>query len=329
MKKTLGYLAVAGLVATANAGSINVANFDIELSGGIIAGYFYQNNVGTNNKDSFQIPTAAVDLKSEAKPIGFTVGIGVTDQRTLINPVPENKNVEFEYGWVTLKPVENLTIDAGKLLTNIGYELFHQYENKNHFFGVVWNAQPVAYAGARATYTVMDGLDVYAEYSQNALDASDAFAFGVLGSLDNISYAVSYFDEAGGKNIVDIVASTDLYSFEVGVNFDYIKLDDSAKVAGQDDSGWGLAVYASTKIAEEIEIPVRVEYANDGTSDIYTDAGKYVWTFTVSPTYKPTKNTFARVELGYIKTDTKGFLDSNGTKKNNRFLAGAEVGFVF
>ena len=325
-------LATAGLIAvgTAKAGELKTANSDINVRGGILAGYFYANNVGNNNNDYFDVSNVSVDFYSDAKPIGFNASFGYINQTTLLNPIPDsNTTVDIDFAWVSIVPIDGLTIDAGKILTNVGYELYDQYDNKHHFYGLVWNAQPVAYAGARATYSVMEGLDVYAEYDQNALNTGDAYAVGALGSVNNVSFAVNYFDEAAGNNMVDLVLSTDLELAEVGLNLDYIWLDDTAKTPGNDDSAYGLAIYASVPATETVEIPVRLEYVNDGTSGIYGVAGDDAWTFTVSPTWRPTKNTFARAELAYITTDKKGFTDDSGSAKDNRVLAGVELGFTF
>ena len=107
-------------------------------------------------------------------------------------------------------------------------------------------------------------------------------------------------------------------------------MDDTAKTPGNDDSAYGIALYLSTKI-DVFEIPVRIEYVNDGTSEIYSVAGNDAWTFTITPTWRPTQNTFLRAEFAYISTDKKGFPDDNGVlnQKDSRTVMGVEAGFVF
>ena len=341
MKKALGLVA-AGLLAAgaAQAGTLTVANSDIEMTGGVTAGYFYATNIGNTNNDYFRVPNFAIDLTDKVNStIGFTASFGRTIQATILNPDYKDSKFEVEYAWVSIKPIEGLTIDAGKLTTNIGYELYHTYDNKNYLFGLVWNAQPVTYPGARVTYSVMDGIDVYAEYTQQSEDTvsaingvlpSDAFAIGSIGSIEGFNYAVSYFDYSAFKNLVDVVLSTEVAGIELGTNIDYQWLDDTAKKSGKDDSAYGIALYASAKM-DVFEIPVRIEYVNDGTSKIYDVAGDDAWTFTITPTWKPTKNTFLRAEFSYISTDKRGFPDDNGNanKKDNRTVMGVEAGFVF
>ncbi|MDQ7056888.1 MAG: outer membrane beta-barrel protein [Persephonella sp.] len=326
MKKVLS-LAAAGLMAlgTANAGTLTVANSDIEMSGGVTAGYFYTTNIGSNNNDYFTVSTFAVDLTSKINSmIGFTASFGQTKQPDLLAPLPTT-SFGVEYSWVSIRPLEGLTVDAGLLLTNIGYELYHTYNNKNYMFGLVWWAQPVTYPGARITYSVVDGIDIYAEYTQ---DGRDSFAVGSLGEINGINYAVSYFDYVAYKNLIDIVLSASVEGIDLGVNFDYQWLDDTAKTPGNDDSAYGIALYASTKV-DVFELPVRIEYVNDGTSGIYGITGDDAWSFTISPTYRPSKNTYVRAEFAYVNTDKKGFTDDKGNAKDSRTSIGVEAGFMF
>ncbi|NPA12514.1 MAG: outer membrane beta-barrel protein [Aquificae bacterium] len=352
MKKVVGLAtAVLSATAVANAGNLIVANSDIEMSGGVSAGYFYTSNNDRNNEDYFTVSTFAIDLTTKAnETIGFTVGFGTTKHPALLEPNPE-ASFEVEYGWVSIRPMENLTIDAGKLLTNVGYELFHTYENQNYTYGLVWYGQPLNYAGLRATYSVAENLDVYVEYSHDTagsvsvVNPSDAFAVGYMGSAYGIDYAVSYFDYNKTKNLIDVVFSTEYEGISIGLNFDYQWMDDTAKeeLANQgaakiDDSAYGIALYLSTKV-DVFELPVRLEYVNDGSATktdgtvvcegIYGVAGDDAWSFTITPTYRPADNTYVRVEFAYVSTDGKGFTDDKGNEKDSRTFIGLEAGFIF
>jgi len=350
MRKLLG-LAAAGLVMAGStyAGTLKVANSDIEMSGGVTAGYFYTTN--SDVEDYFTVPTFAIDLTTEAHSvIGFTAGFGLTKHPALLDPNPHGE-FEVEYAWVSIRPVEGLTIDAGKLLTNIGYELYHTYENKNYTYGLVWWAQPVNYPGARITYSITENVDVYAEYSHDtagsifAITPSDAFAIGSLGSFGIVDYAISYLDYNRSKNLIDLVLSTEYEGIEVGLNFDYQWMDDTAKQSLQnagatsiDDTAYGIALYLSTKV-DVFELPVRIEYVNDGSATdsagnivcdgIYGVAGDSAWSFTITPTYRPSTNTYVRAEFAYVSTDDKGFVDKSGNLKDNRTFVGVEAGFIF
>jgi len=330
MKKITGLAAAGLLVAgTATAGTLTVANSDMKMGGGVTAGYFYVTNNGVGqNSDNFTVSNFVVDLKGKSGIVSYKASFGSVVQPDLLDNPSLSTSAKFglSYGWVSISPVEGLSIDAGKLTTNVGYELYHTYDNKNYTFGLVWWGQPVTYPGARVNYSVADGIDVYAEYTQ---DNNDAFAVGSLGSLGNINYAVSYFDYSKLRNLIDIVLSTELEGIGLGFNFDYQWLDDSAKVAGNDDTAYGIAFYASTKV-DVFELPVRIEYINEGTSGIYGVAGDTAWSFTLTPTYRPSANTYVRAEFAYVSTDDKGtFTDNTGDAKDNRTVIGFEAGFLF
>ncbi|WP_457643216.1 outer membrane beta-barrel protein [Persephonella sp.] len=331
MKKVLGGLAAAGLLAgTAAAGTLTVANSDMKMGGGVTAGYFYVTNNGPDN-DYFTVSNFVVDLKGKSGIISYKASFGSVVQPDLLDypSVSSSASFKLSYGWVTIAPVEGLSIEAGKLVTNIGYELYHTYDNKNYMFGLVWWGQPVTYPGARVNYSVMDGVDVYAEYTQGHGSANDAFAVGSLGSLGGVDYAVSYFDYSAWKNLIDVVLSTEVEGIEFGVNADYQWLDDAAKSAGQDDTAYGIALYLSTKV-DVFELPVRIEYINEGTSGIYGVAGDRAWSFTVTPTYRPSSNTYVRAEFAYVNSDKKGtFVDDKGNAKDSRTVIGVEAGFLF
>ncbi|NPA16248.1 outer membrane beta-barrel protein [Persephonella sp.] len=354
MKKVMG-LAAAGLLAagTASAGTLTVANSDMTMGGGVTAGYFYVTNNGAGqNTDYFTVSNFVIDLKGKSGIISYKASFGSVVQPDLLEgTLSKSSSFGLSYGWVTISPVEGLSIDAGKLTTNIGYELYHTYDNKNYTFGLVWWGQPVTYPGARVNYSVADGVDVYAEYTQDTagsvftVSPTDAYAVGVIGSMENVSYAVSYFDYNKTKNLIDVVLSTEIEGFELGLNFDYQWMDDTAKKALQnagatsiDDTAYGIALYVSTKV-DVFELPVRIEYVNDGSATdaagnvvcdgIYGVAGDSAWSFTVTPTYRPSANTYVRAEFAYVSTDKKGFSDDKGNAKDSRTVIGVEAGFLF
>ncbi|NPA54331.1 MAG: outer membrane beta-barrel protein [Aquificae bacterium] len=334
MKKIFG-LAAAGLFITsvANAGSLTVANSDIELSGGVSAGYFYTSNLCDEpcenpKNDYFTVSSFAIGLTSKVNStIGFTASFGASPQSDLLG-LETTKDFGPEFAYVSIRPIEGLTLDAGLLTTNIGYELYHTWENPNYTFGMVWWGQPVTYPGARATFNVAENLDVYAEYSQ---DGVDSFAVGAIGSYEGVDFAFSYFDYSAQKNLIDVVLSTSVAGIDVALNADYQWLDDSAKVDGQDDSAFGVGLYIIPKLSENVSLPVRIEYIDEGTSDIYGVAGDNAWAFTITPTWAPASNAYLRAEFAYVATDEKGFYEgaTEADAEDTRTFIGVEAGFRF
>ena len=350
-------------VAVANAGQITVANSDIKVDGALTTGYFASNNTGSSNHDSFKVSNFILGLSSDAKDggIGFNVGFGTVLLPTVYdgglydingNPVDNkaiiNKSFGPIYAVLSYKPISSLTLDAGLLTTNIGYELATSFTNPNITYGAVWSAQPFIYPGARITYAVGD-IKFYAEASKDKiysdgdftkikspsgrdLSLSGAYAVGSLGTLYGVNYAISYYDYTAYKNLVDIVLSKSINdNLDVGINFDYQWLDSTAKASGKDSKGYGVAGYIIPKFGN-FSLPVRIEYVNDGSkgkeSGIYSNVSK-AWTITATPTFRPTKNTYVRAEVSYVNSDEKKFNDSSRNPKDTKVSAAAEFGFLF
>ncbi len=363
MKKVIGSLAVAGLlISSAMAGTLTVAHSDLELTGALTAGFFMVDKTANQNdpgaKDYFKVTAIDIELLSKVNDtIGFVADLGQTEQSDLLDPDPSQPtatNFGVDYAYVSIRPLDNLTIDAGVLPTNIGYELYHTYENKNIFFGMVWYAQPVTYAGARITYEAMNNLSLYFEYNQGTqtianTTSRDAFAVGVLGNLfGNLDFAVSYYDYSNLKNLVDVVLSTSFGMLDVALNFDYQWMDDTLKndfknqgATSIDDSAYGIALYLTPNLTETLSVPIRLEYVNDGKitnnagvnidDGLYGISGDSAYSITITPTYKPTKNSFVRAEVGYIKMDnnTTLFQNGNGKPEDHRYVYGVEAGYMF
>ncbi|RUM56865.1 MAG: hypothetical protein DSY60_06035 [Persephonella sp.] len=369
MKKVIGSLVAMGLLtSSAMAGTLTVAHTNLELSGGITAGFFMIDKTNNNNdpgaKDYFRITSLDIELSSKVNDtIGFVLDFGNENidnngdefKDTLLTGDPSQAGNRFgvHYAYISIRPIDNLTIDAGKLATNVGYELAHTFENPNVFYGMVWYAQPFLYNGVRITYEFMDNLSLYFEYNQDTLTISnttarDAFAVGVLGNLMNVDFAISYYDYSNLKNLVDIVLSTKLGSLDVALNFDYQWMDDTLKndfknqgATSIDDSAYGIALYLTPNLTETLSVPIRLEYVNDGKitnnagvnkdDGLYGISGDSAYSITITPTYKPTKNSFVRAEFGYIKMDniTDLFKNGDGVKKDSRYVYGVEAGYMF
>ncbi len=305
----------------------------LEIYGGVSAGYFFTTNEGSKDaNDAFQLTNAILGLKGEVGEgvkLGFDLAVGQSFQGTVDAPLSGSSAFTDTYGviwgYITLKPIDRLSLDAGVLTTNVGYEVADTYSNPNILFGEVWWAQPFIYPGARATFDVAKNVSIYAEYNKQF--NGDNFAIGSLGEVGGISYGITYFDyndtDLTDKNLIDLVLGYSLGGIDLGLNFDYQWLDKHEKISGQDDSAYGLALYFTPNLGN-VSIPIRLEYFDSGTSNIYLDEKGY--TLTVTPTFKPTDNTFVRAELAYISTDNKVF--KGGTKDSKTTLS-VELGFTF
>ena len=311
----------------------------VELYGGITGGYFYTTNEGNkDSQDAFKLTNAVLGISGGGSKVSFDLAVGallgpsVWDggvnnsviSYTKGEPTPDEAGILW--GYVTISPMDRLSVDVGYLTTNVGAEVINTYANKNITLGAVWYAQPVIYPGVRVSFELTDNISLYAEYNNDAIGTrSEAFAIGSLGSLGGIDYALSYYDYSGYKNLVDLVLGYSIGSIDLGLNADYQWLDDSAKSPGQDDSAFGIALYVTPNFGN-VSIPVRLEYFDEGTSGIYWGGADKGYTATITPTFRPTENTFLRAEVAYISTDRKVF---RGGTKDNKTTFAVELGFTF
>ncbi len=326
MKKSA--LLIAGCFALggtqAIAGSVQTGGPDITLSGGASAGYFYGSTQGSTNTDNFVVSDFMLEFASpEAKPggVSFFAGFGNLAQVTYLNANGDgaDSSSTLRYASLTYVPVENLSVEAGLLATNVGAELASSYSNGNIVLGAVWNAQPVFYPGARVSYSMGD-MTIYGEVS-----TPNAFGVGVIGSAGGVDYAVNYFDYDQGNNYVDLVVGTELAGMSVGANIDFVTVDTKAAGAN-DDSGFGVGLYVTPKFGP-VDVPVRVEYISDGDSGIYGfDTG---YTLAVTPTLNVSDNAFVRVEFSMAQADNKIFADSDGVAQDNTVGGAFQLGYRF
>ncbi len=332
MKKAI--LAGALFVSsTVMAGDLKVSlpkDLSIGVYGGLSAGYFYTTNP---SEDSLQITNAILGVKSEGGVVSFDLAFGGSLWSTVydggqgdlmsvsVDSGGATDGFGLLWGYVSVSPTSSITVDAGVLTTNVGYELADTYTNPNITFGTTWFAQPFIYPGIRLTFSLNDNISFYAEYNQEY--EADNFAVGSLGSLMGIDYALTYYDygSAVGKNLIDVVLGTSFGGVDVAVNLDYQWLDDSAKAPGQDDDGLGMALYVIPSFGN-LKLPLRFEYFDGGNSGIYD--GEKGYSFTITPTYNFSDNYYVRAELAYINTDAKMF-----DNKDNRTTLAVEAGFKF
>jgi hypothetical protein len=338
-------LLLTGAVAipfAAQAGSLTVPSQDITLSGGIAGAYFYNTDT---KRDAYAVTDALIDLSTEAKPnaVSFDVGIGALAMNNLATsggPLTaiggdgtDAGSVAVQYGWISVMPVGGLKVDVGKLATNVGYEVAPGYGDANILRGLVWNAQPVYYTGARATYS-MGGINVYAEANKNAAGSGAGSAAGVNGSIGGINAALNVASTVNVKSIVDVILSAKLGGIDVAANIDYQTLAKAARTAGTDDNAYAAALYASFPMGAQASLPVRVEYVSDGTSGIYglgaAGASNTAWTFTVTPTYNFSDSTFVRAEVALVTADKKStYADDKGALTDSNLIVGFQGGVRF
>jgi hypothetical protein len=337
MRRGVLALAVLGAVSLSGAEErfFLKTSEDLNLYGALTGAYFL---TGNPDEDTFNLTNGVIGISGEVGKefkVGFDLAVGSLLMPTVWDGgqgTPQRfefsqkglaqEGFGFLWGYISLKPADRVSLDLGVMPTNVGYEVANTYANPNVTLGTTWFAQPVIYPAVRVTLSPLQRVDLYAEYNQEG--DGDNFAFGVLGELGGLGFALSYYDYRDSKNLIDLVLSYSLGGLDLGLNLDYQWLDHSPP--SRDDKAYGVALYLIPSFGK-VSLPVRLEYFKEGTSGIYSgsnaDSG---YTLTLTPTFRPTDNTFIRAEIAYISTDNRVF--DNNTKSNKTTLA-LEVGFTF
>jgi hypothetical protein len=185
------------------------------------------------------------------------------------------------------------------------------------------------------------------------------------------------YNENGNRDIYAATVGGDLGIVSLGLEIDYFKANGGLKrvwngavdnrrvfIFGEtianviahpysaSSSAWGTALYANVKPVAGVQVPVRIEYADNKDSILIPvigrvpdvtfsgknySAAKKVWTFTITPTYNLTKNTFLRTEISYAKSSGSTvnnrsgylFVNDKGQPKTSRINSAVELGFLF
>ena len=324
MKKLFGSLAAAGILASSAISAEVDLKIPVEVHGGFSAGYTYADSTA----EGFEVTNFLVELSKEAKvgDIGFTAAFGYLsannwDSDTGLGKSTTEDAFGFQYGYLTIKPVEGITLDAGVLATMVGYEVANTYANPNITIARIWGGQPVYYGGARITASVAEGINVFAEVNDDAKDG--AWSVGSTGSLGVVDYVVSYYDKnsTADTDIVDLILSTSVgETLDLAVNFDY--------QIGDKDNGYGAAFYVIPKFGN-ISLPVRFETFDDNGSGAYGNSG---WDLAITPTYK-FKSGYLRAEVLYYDYDNPekvvGSKAAAGYADKSNTVFRLEAGFTF
>jgi hypothetical protein len=316
MKKIVGSLAAAALIAGAASAEEVSFNLPVEVNGGISAGYSYADSTA----EGFEITNFLVELSRSAESgIGFTAAFGY---------LPSNGNSTtgdafgFQYGYLTVAPMNGLTLDAGVLATMVGYEVANTYANPNITIARIWGGQPVYYGGARATYAVNENISVFGEVNDDGSDG--AWSLGSTGTVGTIDYVVSYYDKSNPNetDIIDLILSAKLGGFDVAFNGDY--------QIGKDHNGYGTALYITPDLGM-ISIPIRVEYFKDNGSGAY--GGNEGWDLAITPTVHFGENGYVRAEVFYYDYDNpEGITGSDaagGYSDDSNTVFRVEFGYTF
>ena len=322
-----------------NEGMLKSALTRIEITGGISAGYFYASNPGENGSDDeFLLSNFLVELSSSNKglPMGFGGAFGETSTPSLLDTPENNNNFDIEYASLTLKPITDLSIEAGLLQPNAGFENTYTFNNKNVILGAVASQQPYNAYGARIGYDHnKNDLSFWGGYYKERLDDDEynspdyAWEIGLSASISKNTYSLYHYNVHGQRSLTGVVIESTIQGIDIALNLDYWRWDNRIIDLQGNKSSIGVAVYICPNF-NNFSIPVRLEYINQDSSRIYIDTinAERISSVTVSPTWYFDEKTYVRVESVYVNADS-AFIHKDGISKDNRISLAIEVGLLF
>jgi len=246
-------------------------------------------------------------------------------------------------GYITVKPTDALTLDAGYFGTIYGAEVAESWINLNYTRGGLYYAmQPFYHFGVKANYAINETVAVRAMVvngANNIADENDAPAVGLQLALNDLGGVFDLF--AGGfyeggsdsfwgiETFVDVVGILTLGDVTVIANFDYNinRGDDDAEPPFDEDlSYWGLMGTVGYAITPEIGVAFRGEYLADPDNYVFVpveggaaDGDSNVVTLTGTLDLKLVPHLVLRPEFRYEMAGNEIFTNNDGEPADTWF----------
>ncbi len=329
---------------------------DTSLSLGASTGYFYATKSGTDgagkdvSNDKFIVSNFMIGLDYQPSdlPISFSGAYGGTATPSLFdapNDADNQPDMDFEYADFTFSPCDYFSLELGLIAPNAGYEDTYTYNNKNITVGALASQQPYNAYGTRATFSVNGLFDVYAGFYEDRKDDGEytiddgtfkgspgnSWEAGISGSVMDTDYTVYYYNVNNMRKLLGLVLEKTIGNVYMAFNADYWRWNNKwDKYDNNDQDSIGASLYICPKVSEHVELPLRIEYINQGDSKIYTDSIKAdnIFAVTFTPTYNFSDSVYFRIEGAYIKAD-ESFANDNGNTKDSRYYFASEFGLRF
>lgn len=227
--------------------------------------------------NSFAVSLAEIVFQQAASPVGFRLDAGFGRTNDMVNAGAANPLgfLQQAYVSVVIPAGAGLTIDAGKFVTHMGYEVIESRDNWNYSRSFLFSwAIPYHHVGVRATYPVASALTLMGHLSNgwnNAEENNGAKTVGaslgwtasedltlVAGWIGGKEYPDS--TGAGMRNVADltlIYRPTSSLSF--AVNGDY----GAEQWSGSSVSWKGVAVYGRYAFSPSAAFALRGEVYDD------------------------------------------------------------------
>ena len=267
--------------------------------------------------NEFNLALAEVAFTKKAEPVGFRVDIGA-------GTVPGiSLTGIFQQAYLTIVvPVgDGLTVDVGKFVTHMGFEVIESKDNWNYSRSILFGwAIPFYHTGARLSYPILSNLTATASILNGWNSISDINKFKTLGLMVNygilpstsiILCGTSGVEAAepaivGKRNVYNVIVTHTLTdNLSLALDFDY----GEERVAAGLATWKGEALYAKYTLGPTSAVAIRYEMYNDAGNGgpLSTGALQKLSEFTGTYEYKPWDNLIVRAEVRDDMSDVTYF----------------------
>jgi len=331
MKQTYLFVAAFALCSTAlyaaDSAAAAPAPAPITWSGFVDAYYSKNFNSPSNStnalrnfdisENQFALSLAELVIQKQASPVGFRMDLDFGTTNDIVQGVapygttPYNTLSILQQAYLTaILPVgSGLTVDVGKFVTHMGYEVIESKDNWNYSRSFMFAyAIPYYHTGVRASYTFSSAfsatlhfLNGWNSYIDNNRSQSLGLTlnYQVTPSTDIIFNGIDGFERPfnspyGKRAVADFIVSqtvNDMLSLGLNADYGQERLGGSA---GPLDMWKGAAIYGKCTINPKSSVALRAE--------VYSDP--YLYTLNGYGTLPPTnpfdtKETLKEVTLTY------------------------------
>ena len=301
-------------------------------------------------ENQFNLSLVEVVFQKKAEPVGFRLDIDYGTTNDIVQPGVSSTASLLQQAYLTIVvPVgSGLTVDVGKFVTHMGYEVIESKDNANYSRSLLFAwAIPYYHTGARIGYTFSPAFAATLHIVNgwnSVIDNNESKSFGLMLNFAPLSTTSVILNlmaghenllpgEYGARNVADLIINHQLSdAFSLGLNADY----GEAQTYGGLMLWKGAAVYGRCSITDKTALAVRGEIFNDPQgyalglgpkSDVKEVTGTYE--------YKFADALLLRGELRYDFSNVPAFdkkatptASGSGTETTQlTFLVGAVVTF--
>ncbi len=307
---------------------------DIHVSGFVDAYYSYnfnnpgdapytgaprQNGIGglrnfDTYNDQFALSLAELVFSKDAAPVGFRVDLdyGTTTELVHCSAVScpggatEEPFKDIQQAYISWKPSSMWTIEAGKFVTHMGFEVIESKDNWNYSRSNLFAyAIPYYHSGIRITHAHENFWLTGYIYNgwNNVVENNAGKTFGAtlgLTPVKGLSIIQNWIGgpEPGGiqyKHVLDSIVTfspVDMLSFALNYDYGWQKTD------GGDNQIWtGIAAYAKIAPTDKLAFSPRVEWYDDKDGLILANGTRQiVKEVTLTGEYKISDSLLTRLE---------------------------------